>query len=189
MIEINLPHVVAEVTACCEAYETALVSNNVAALQGFFWDSPHSIRFGLGEQLYGAEAISAFRAQRVINFNSRKVLRLTVLALGLDVASAMLEFSVNVDGRGERHGRQTQTWARIPHVGWRVVTAHVSHQFKPVDPWETYAESASNAIGLPLPPVHREGVTQNLKRAAAIAAPLLNFALPADVEAAPVFEP
>lgn len=189
MIAFNLPSVVAEVTARCEAYERALVANDVAALQDFFWDSPHAIRFGVGEQLYGADAISAFRAQRVINFSRREVLRLTVLALGADVASAMLEFIVQVEGRGERRGRQTQVWARIPDVGWRVVSAHVSHQLQPADPWENYTDAASAAIGLPLPSDYRAAVVQNLRRAATIAAPLLNFELPAGTESAPVFTP
>ena len=189
MLEINAPDVVAEVTACCEAYERALVTNDVPALQAFFWDSPHTIRFGAAEQLYGAGEISAFRSSRVINFAGRKSRRLTVLVLGRDTAVAMLEFSALVNG-SPRHGRQTQVWARFPDLGWRVTAAHVSH-VPPTPPttWQAYADSAATAIGLPLSPDHRPGVVANLEATASIAKPLLEFKLPADVEIAPVFVP
>ncbi len=61
---INDPATHAEVTAQFEAYEKALVTNDVAALDAFFWASPHAIRYGATENLYGAEEIAAFRAAR-----------------------------------------------------------------------------------------------------------------------------
>ncbi|BET67135.1 hypothetical protein ASA1KI_20530 [Opitutales bacterium ASA1] len=187
MFEINRPDVVAEVTACCDAYERALVANEVARLREFFWDSPHTIRFGATEQLYGAEEIAAFRQARVVDFSGRRVLRSSVLALGGDVAVAMLEFETTIAGR-VRHGRQTQVWARIPEVGWRVTSAHVS-RLTVSEMVEDYADAAASLVLAPLAPEHRPGVVQALGTAAALAAPLLAFELPADIEVAPVFTP
>jgi len=188
MLEINLPEVVAEVTACCEAYERALVANDVAALQDFFWDSPQAIRYGVGEQLYGAGAISAFRSARVINFSAREVVRFELLGLGRDCAVSMLEFTVVVDGR-VRRGRQTQVWARIDGAGWRITSAHVSHAASPDDTLDRFAESAAATLGLPLAAGHRPGVIAHLGVTAALAGQLLDFPLPAATEIAPVFTP
>ena len=63
-LPINLPEVLAEVTAAFMRYEAALVSNDVAVLDELFWNSPHTIRYGAGENLYGYEAIQAFRSSR-----------------------------------------------------------------------------------------------------------------------------
>ena len=52
-MEINIPEVVAEVTAAFNRYEAALNSNDVEVLDELFWKSPHTLRYGVGEQLYG----------------------------------------------------------------------------------------------------------------------------------------
>jgi len=121
-MDINLPDVVAEVTAALERYETALVSNDIQELDTLFWNSPHTLRYGAGENLYGYDAIRAFRAQRSPQGLARRVLRTAVTTYGRDFATANLEFQR--DG-SERTGRQSQTWMRTPQ-GWRVVAAHVS---------------------------------------------------------------
>ena len=121
-MEINLPDVVAEVTAEFERYETALVNNQVDVLDTLFWDSPHTLRYGAGENLYGYDAIRAFRAGRSPQGLARRVLRTAITTYGTDFATANLEFQR--DG-SERIGRQSQTWMRTP-AGWRVVSAHVS---------------------------------------------------------------
>jgi hypothetical protein len=121
-MEINLPEVVAEVTAVFRRYEQALVSNDVAVLDELFWDSPHTLRYGVGENLYGYEAIAAFRASRPAQGLAREVLRTVVTTYGRDFATANLEFRRH---GSERTGRQSQTWMRTEH-GWRVVCAHVS---------------------------------------------------------------
>jgi|GEM_PF-275676 len=186
---INDSTVVAEVTACCEAYEQALVANDVPTLTRFFWDSPHAVRFGVGEQLYGAEAIVAFRQQRVINFTDRKTLRLTVLTLGQDTAVSMLEFSVVVAGQ-KRQGRQTQVWTRFEDANWKIVSAHVSHAVvPPAEAWLAFVDRAAAAVDLRLDPAFRSGVAENVNRTAEIVGPLLAFALPETAEAAPVFTP
>ena len=60
---VNDPETLAEVTALFADYERALVGNDVEALDGFFFDSDRAIRYGAGENLYGIEAIRAFRAR------------------------------------------------------------------------------------------------------------------------------
>ena len=64
MIDVNLPDVLAEVTAAFERYEVALVTNDVAVLDELFWNSPHTLRYGATENLVGYDAIQAFRAGR-----------------------------------------------------------------------------------------------------------------------------
>jgi hypothetical protein len=64
MLELNIPEVIAEVAEAFTRYERALVANDVAELDMLFWDSPRTLRFGVGENLYGYEAIAAFRNSR-----------------------------------------------------------------------------------------------------------------------------
>ena len=118
---VNDPIVVAEVTAAVDAYEQALMENDVDALDGFFWNSPLTVRYGVAENLYGFEAIADFRVGRSGGSPRRERLRTEVVALGADVAVANVEFR----REGGRLGRQSQTWVRTPD-GWKVVSAHVS---------------------------------------------------------------
>jgi hypothetical protein len=122
VMEINLPEVVAQVSSEFARYEKALTSNDVAVLDELFWDSPHTLRYGAGENLYGYEAIRAFRAGRPAQGLSREVLRTVITTYGHDMATANIEF--RREG-SDRIGRQSQTWVRTP-AGWRVVAAHVS---------------------------------------------------------------
>jgi hypothetical protein len=112
----------AEVRAVCARYEAALVGNDVAVLDELFWDSPHTLRYGVGENLYGYEAIQAFRAGRSPQGLARQVLRTVITTYGRDCATANIEFQREGSART---GRQSQTWLRTPQ-GWRVVAAHVS---------------------------------------------------------------
>jgi len=121
-MDINLPDVVAEVTAAFERYERALVTNDVAVLDELFWNSPHTLRYGATENLYGYEAICAFRAGRSPQGLARTILRTVITTYGHNLASANIEFLR--DG-STRTGRQSQTWMRTPE-GWKVVAAHVS---------------------------------------------------------------
>ncbi|WP_313067260.1 oxalurate catabolism protein HpxZ [Achromobacter animicus] len=121
-MDINLPDVLAEVTAAVERYEAALVSNDVQVLDTLFWNSPHTLRYGAGENLYGYDEIRAFRAQRSPQGLAREVLRTAITTYGQDFATATLEFQRE---GSTRIGRQSQTWMRTPQ-GWRVVAAHVS---------------------------------------------------------------
>lgn len=61
---INQPTIVAEVSVAFYRYEQALVSNDIAVLDELFWHDERTVRLGAGENLYGIEAIRAFRAAR-----------------------------------------------------------------------------------------------------------------------------
>lgn len=119
-MEINLPDVVAEVTAAFEQYEAALVGNQVPVLDRLFWNSPHTIRYGVGENLYGYETIAAFRSDRSASGLDRTLINTVITTYGHDFATANTEFQ-----RAGQQGRQSQTWMRTAE-GWRVVSAHVS---------------------------------------------------------------
>jgi ketosteroid isomerase-like protein len=122
-MEIDLPEVVAEVTACFGRYEQALVANDVAALNAFFRDDPRTIRYGAGEILYGYDQIKAFRAARSPVALGRTLSRTVITTYGRDFAvAATLYERPSAPGKT---GRQMQTWVRFPD-GWRVVAAHVS---------------------------------------------------------------
>ena len=119
---VNDPLVLAEVTAEFERYETALLSNDIAALDALFWNSPLTLRYGVGERLYGYDAIAAFRTARAGGSPQRVLANTIITTFGHDFATANTEFH----RAGEaRVGRQSQTWVRMPE-GWRVVAAHVS---------------------------------------------------------------
>jgi hypothetical protein len=120
----NLPDVVAEISALFEAYEQALIDKNVDVLDATFWDSPHTIRYALGENGYGFSEIHAHRVARPPGPGIKeKRIRLEILTLGRDLATVNLEFKVR--GR-DVIGRQSQSWVRFPDLGWKVVSAHVS---------------------------------------------------------------
>jgi len=119
---INLPGVLAEVAAAFARYEAALVGNDVAVLDELFWVSSHTLRYGATENLYGYEAIRAFRAGRPAQGLARTILKTVITSYGQDFATANVEFQRE---GSSRTGRQSQTWMRTPE-GWRVVAAHVS---------------------------------------------------------------
>ena len=121
-LEVNLPDVVAEMTAVFARYEDALVNNRVEVLDELFWDSPHTVRYGAGENLRSIEAIRAFRNARVATGLARTLSNTVITTFGHDVATAMTEF--HRDGN-PRIGRQSQTWLRLGGR-WCVVAAHVS---------------------------------------------------------------
>ena len=121
-MEVNLPEVVAEVRAAFDRYETALTTNDVAVLDELFWDSPHTVRYGPSEELYGYAAIRRFRGARPPSDLMRELARVVITTHGRDFATVSCEFRRL---QSERHGRQLQAWVRTGE-GWRVVAAHVS---------------------------------------------------------------
>jgi hypothetical protein len=122
-LDINIPEIVKEVTDAFHRYETALNANDVKTLDELFWNSPHTLRYGIGEQLYGHHQIAAFRSGRdpgsVVN---RDLLKLWVVTYGRDFGTANCEFRRHGTSR---LGRQSHTWMRTQD-GWRIVAAHVS---------------------------------------------------------------
>ncbi len=120
---INEPDVLAEVNAVFLIYETALVTNDVDTLDTLFWNSPHTLRYGGGENLYGYDEIAAFRAGRSPAGLARTIERTVITTYGRDFATANTLF--RRDNAPGKIGRQSQTWLRTPE-GWKVVAAHVS---------------------------------------------------------------
>ena len=122
-MEIDLPDVLAEVTAQFARYERALVSNDVGVLGELFRNDSRTLRYGIGENLYGYSEISSFRAARSPAGLMRKTAKTVITTYGRDTAVAStLFYRDNAPGRV---GRQMQTWFRFPE-GWRIVAAHVS---------------------------------------------------------------
>jgi hypothetical protein len=122
-MDVNLPDVKQEVEAAFALYEQALITNDVDALQHLFWDSPHTIRYGIAENLYGYAEIGAFRVARSPVGLMRTTSRTVITTYGRDFATASTLF--HRETTPGKVGRQMQTWARTPD-GWRVVAAHVS---------------------------------------------------------------
>lgn len=130
-MEIDLPDVVAEVTAAFARYEKALVTNDVAVLGELFRKDPRTLRYGIGENLYGYAAIAGFRAARSPVGLNRRTTGTVITAYGRDMAVASTLFYR--DSAPGKVGRQMQTWVRFPE-GWRVVAAHVSIIDEPKEP-------------------------------------------------------
>jgi hypothetical protein len=122
-MEIDLPDVLAEVTAQFARYEQALVSNDVAVLDELFHRDARTLRYGIGENLYGYDEVTAFRAARSPVGLMRRTARTLITAYGRDSAVASTLFYR--DTAQGKVGRQMQTWIRFPE-GWRIVAAHVS---------------------------------------------------------------
>lgn len=113
---------VAAVRDCFERYNAALDQGDVEALNGFFWDSPSTIRFGPTETLFGYEAIAAFRSRTWKGTAGGRIIETVVVtAFGPDMATT----NALIRSAGGAVSRQSQTWVNLPE-GWRIVAAHVS---------------------------------------------------------------
>jgi hypothetical protein len=121
-VSVNIPDVVAELKIAFYRYEKALNDNDVATLNELFWNSPHTVRYGVAEQLYGYGAIMGFRAARSPADLRRELVKVVITTYGRDFGTASCEYRRLESGR---RGRQMQTWMRLPE-GWRVAAAHVS---------------------------------------------------------------
>jgi len=122
-MEIDLPDVITEVTAQFERYEKALVTNDVAVLDELFRNDKRTLRYGVGENLYGYGEIASFRAARSPVGLMRRTARTVISTYGRDTAVASTLFYR--DSLPGKVGRQMQTWVRCGE-GWRIVAAHVS---------------------------------------------------------------
>jgi hypothetical protein len=120
-MKIDDPALLAEVMAAFREYERALMENDMSAMDALFHDAPTTNRYGVGEVLYGIEAIRAFRKGRG-GSPQRKLGRVAITVYGDGFATADAEFFRE---NSERRGRQTQSWVRFAD-GWKVVSAHVS---------------------------------------------------------------
>ncbi len=122
MLEINRVDVVAEVRAVFDRYERALLSNDVATMNELFWASPDTIRYGVGENLYGIDQIAEFRRNRKTGPFDRELSNTTITTFGADFAVANTEYQ---RAGHDRPGRESKTLVRTD-AGWRIVAAHVS---------------------------------------------------------------
>jgi hypothetical protein len=129
-MQVDLPDVLAEVTEQFARYEKALVNNDIAVLGELFRDDARTLRYGVGEILYGYDAISAFRAARSPIGLGRRTDKTVITTYGRDTAVASTLFYR--DSLPGRVGRQMQTWVRFPE-GWKIVAAHVSIIEEPRD--------------------------------------------------------
>jgi Protein of unknown function (DUF3225) len=130
MMQVDLPEIVAEVTEQFAAYEKALVSNDVAVLDALFRPDARTLRYGIAENLYGYDAIMAFRAARPAVGLMRRIDKTVITSYGRDTAVASTLFYR--DSMPGKVGRQMQTWVRFAE-GWRIVAAHVSVIDQPRD--------------------------------------------------------
>jgi hypothetical protein len=120
-MQVNDREVLQEVQAAFARYEAALMADDLEAMDALFWHSPLTVRLGVGQNLYGMEAIRAFRAGR--GGSPQRTLANTVITtFGRDFATANTEFQRQ---GAARPGRQSQAWVRI-EGGWRIVSAHIS---------------------------------------------------------------
>lgn len=118
---IDDPAILAEATAAFYEYERALMADDVPAMDRLFADAPTTVRYGVGEVLYGADEIRAFRKGRG-GSPQRRLGRVAITTYGDSFATANAEFFR--DG-SDRRGRQSQAWVKFAD-GWKVVSAHVS---------------------------------------------------------------
>ena len=120
--EINLPDVLIDLDLVFNQYEDALVRHDVTALDKFFWYDPKTVRYGVTENLYGGEAIRAYRMACAPVSPGRRIIHKVITSFGCGFGTVSAEFTVP---NSEQIGRQMQTWIRFPE-GWRIVAAHVS---------------------------------------------------------------
>jgi ketosteroid isomerase-like protein len=118
---IDDPVALAEVKAAFAEYERALMADDIPAMDALFHDAPTTNRFGVGEVLYGIDAIRDFRKGRG-GSPQRKLGRVAITVYGESFATADAEFFRE---GSHRRGRQSQAWVKFAD-GWKVVSAHVS---------------------------------------------------------------
>ena len=118
---VNDPVLLAEVTAAFTAYERALMADDLVAMDALFHDAPTTNRFGVGEVLWGYDAIREFRKGRG-GSPQRRLGQVAITVYGTGFATADAEFFRE---GSERRGRQSQSWVKFAD-GWKVVSAHVS---------------------------------------------------------------
>ncbi|BBP00962.1 oxalurate catabolism protein HpxZ [Sulfuriferula nivalis] len=121
LAQVNLDHVLTELTVIFAQYEAALMDNDLETLDHLFWTSTLTVRFGVAENLYGIDAIRAFRQARNVGSLKRVLSHTQIITYGEDFATTTTEFTRS----DQMLGRQSQTWVRF-NEGWRVVSAHIS---------------------------------------------------------------
>jgi hypothetical protein len=123
-LQINIPEVVAEVTAAFQRYQRAVDDNDAETMNALFWNSPRTVRFGPNGTLIGHANIAAFRLARSGPGPSRTLRNTVITTFGRDFAATNTE---TIRAGHDGIGRQSQAWVRTPD-GWRIAAAHVSDQ-------------------------------------------------------------
>lgn len=113
---------VAEVLVAFEAYERALLANDVEALNAAFDTSDEVLRFGVADMQHGPDELEAWRATAEPVNPQRRITARWVRALAPGAVAVDITFA---NGDEPVIGRQSQTWLRVAD-GWRIVRAHVS---------------------------------------------------------------
>ena len=122
MQPVNIPEVVAELSEAFGQYERALQDNDIPGLNALFWDSEHTLRYGVRELLYNHGEIAQFRISRGAVDQRRSLRNTRITTFGRDFGTANTEY---IPFGSDRVGRQSQTWVRTPQ-GWKITSAHVS---------------------------------------------------------------
>ncbi|MFD1722015.1 AtzH-like domain-containing protein [Amnibacterium endophyticum] len=160
------------------AYETALMADDVAALDALFAAGPATLRGDAAGLLVGHEAIAAFRRGRG-GAPAREIAAVHVRVLGPDLATVVAELRPVAGG----HGLQTQTWRRGP-AGWQVLAAHVSGAAPAVDGRVWRVVGTPLVAGAAEGPLRGRGVA--VKDLFAIAGQRIGAGVPAHLAEAPV---
>lgn len=166
------------------AYESALMSDDIAALDALFADSPTTLRGDAAGLLVGHEQIAAFR-RSLGGAPKRRIVQTHVQVIDEDHALIVAVTELDRGGRG----LQTQLWARDPvrieYGGWQVTAAHVSAPAPALDTriWRV--------VGDPLVSSHTadgalSGETVAVKDLYAVAGFAVGAGSPAWLEQAPV---
>jgi hypothetical protein len=126
---VNQHEVVTQVRNAFDKYEQALIDNDVNKMNTFFWDAAETIRYGIDDVQYGAEAIYRWRANAQPVSPQRRLHNTIITTFGTDFATVSTGFYNGVDP--SMQGRQMQTWVRLGSTsddnhGWKIVAAHVS---------------------------------------------------------------
>ena len=89
-MEINHPETLAEVSRQFSRYQQAIIDNDIPVLNELFWDNPLTLRYGIGENLYGHAAIASYRDTRDVTSVARVVGKVVGIMSGAWLAQRML---------------------------------------------------------------------------------------------------
>ncbi|MEX8033986.1 AtzH-like domain-containing protein [Microbacterium sp. 20-116] len=117
----------ADLRAAFDAYERAIVANDLDALDAFFAPGPDTLRGDPAGLLVGHDAISGFRSLRG-GVPPRDITEVHYRPLSADAALLMSVSRFHGGGRG----LQTQVWQRFDGR-WLITAAHVAPRTPPFD--------------------------------------------------------